>query len=147
MPRGFAAIALDNPKTSINVGHALRAANCYAASLMVIGNPRCEIRSCTDTDSTHKKLPVIRTSDIFDALPFDCVPIAVDLVEGAQNLINYKHPERAFYIFGAEDQTLGARILNRCRDVIQIPTRQCMNLSACVNVVLYDRLAKQSLKI
>jgi tRNA(Leu) C34 or U34 (ribose-2'-O)-methylase TrmL len=76
-------------------------------------------------------------------IPFDCVPVAIDLIDGAQPLQEYKHPERAFYIFGAEDATLGDRVLSWCRDVVYIPTKGCMNLAATVNVVLYDRMAKQ----
>ena len=67
-------------------------------------------------------------------------------VEGATSLVDYIHPERAFYIFGAEDATLGERVLSRCRDVIYVPTSGCMNLAATVNVVLYDRMAKQKIK-
>jgi tRNA(Leu) C34 or U34 (ribose-2'-O)-methylase TrmL len=71
------------------------------------------------------------------------VPVAVDLIEGATSLVEFKHPERAFYIFGAEDQTLGRRVLDWCKNVVYVPTDRCMNLAATVNVVLYDRLAKQ----
>ena len=49
---------------------------------------------------------------------------------------------RTFYVFGAEDATLGARTLSWCRDVIYVPTAGCMNLAATANVVLYDRLVK-----
>lgn len=45
--------------------------------------------------------------------------------------------------FGAEDQTLGSRILGGCRDVVFIPSKHCLNLAACVNVVLYDRMVKR----
>jgi len=68
--------------------------------------------------------------------------VAVDLIEGAIPLHEYKHPERAFYIFGQEDGTLGERVLSYCRDVVYIPTSYCMNLAATVNVVLYDRMSK-----
>ena len=44
---------------------------------------------------------------------------------------------------GAEDATLGDRILSRCASVVYVPTRFCMNLAAAVNVVLYDRCAKR----
>jgi tRNA(Leu) C34 or U34 (ribose-2'-O)-methylase TrmL len=53
------------------------------------------------------------------------------------------HPERAFYVFGPEDGTLGTRHLSKCVRKIMVPTKFCMNLAATVNVVLYDRLAKQ----
>lgn len=68
----------------------------------------------------------------------------IDLLPGAISLVDYVHPERAFYIFGQEDGTLGERIVKRCRDVVYVPTNRCMNLAACVNVVLYDRMAKEA---
>lgn len=68
--------------------------------------------------------------------------MAVELVDRAVDLRSYIHPPNAFYIFGAEDHTLGERILGRCRDVVKIPSVICLNLAACVNVVLYDRQAK-----
>ncbi len=141
--RGFAAVALDNPKSNVNVGSTLRAAGCYGAGLVVLGGKRAAVRSACDTMATYRHTPVLRMPDVFDGLPFDCVPVAVDLVEGATSLQEYEHPQRAFYVFGGEDQTLGRRVLDRCRDRVVVPTLQCMNLAATVNVVLYDRVAKQ----
>jgi tRNA(Leu) C34 or U34 (ribose-2'-O)-methylase TrmL len=141
--RGYAAIGLDNPKNGVNVGGALRAAGVYGASLVVLGGERPKkIRHCSDTMKAWRHIPMVLVDDVFDAIPFDCVPVAIDLLPKAKPLPEYKHPERAFYIFGAEDATLGARIIDRCRDQIFIPTARCMNLAATVNVVLYDRLAK-----
>lgn len=87
-------------------------------------------------------MPLFQVDDLRSVVPYDCVPVAVDLIDGAIPLNEYEHPERAFYIFGAEDQTLGDRVLSWCRDVAYIPTRSCMNLAATVNVVLYDRCVK-----
>lgn len=144
--RGFAVIALDNPKTPANIGGVLRACGCYSADLVVLGGPRPERLSKlnTDTQKAWRHIPCMMVDDVFDAIPYSTVPVAVDLLEGAIPLPRYVHPERAFYIFGAEDATLGKRILDRCRDKIVIPTSFCMNLAAAVNVVLYDRLAKGS---
>ena len=144
--RGFSVIALDNPKHAVNIGGVLRAAGNYDAALVVLGHPRCAVREASDTMKISRHKPVLRVEDVFDVLPFDCVPVAVDLIEGAIPLPIYQHPERAFYIFGAEDATLGQRITSRCRDIIFVPTNRCMNLAATVNVVLYDRLAKASLQ-
>lgn len=146
MSRGFACIALDNPKCAANIGGAMRAAHVYGAQLIVIGGPRYQRfkKYATDVTKAYRHIPTLEPLDVFEGLPHDCVPIAVDLLEGAKPLTTYKHPERAFYIFGAEDQTLGARIIERCRDKIVIPTQYCMNLAATVNVVLYDRMAKAS---
>lgn len=145
MSRGFACVALVNPKCIANMGGAMRAAGCYSASLVVIGGARPQRlgRLVTDTMRTYRHTPVQLIDDVFDAVPYDCVPVAVDLLDGARELPAYTHPERAFYIFGAEDQTLGKKIVERCRDKIVVPTRSCMNLASCVNVVLYDRMVKR----
>jgi len=144
--RGFAAIGLVNPKTGANVGGVLRAAGCYESALVAISGERPEHymgRLPTDTQKAFRHLPVLRVKDLFDAVPYDCIPIAVDILPNAKDLVNFVHPERAFYIFGPEDGTLGKAITDRCKWSLKIQTRWCMNLASCVNVVLYDRFAKQ----
>jgi len=145
MSRGYSVVALDNPKDNNNVGSALRAAGNYDVALVVTAGKRYN-PSSTDTMRFYRHKPLLCVDDVFNALPYDCVPVAVDLIDGATSLIEYQHPERAFYIFGAEDATLGERITSKCRDIIYVPTYKCMNLAATVNVVLYDRLAKQLCK-
>ena len=138
---GYAAIGLDNPKHEVNVGASCRAAGVYGAAFVAASGWRYGSGGA-DTMKFYRHAPLFRPADVFDLIPYDCVPVAVDLVDGATPLNEYKHPERAYYIFGAEDATLGHRIISRCRDVIYIPTNGCMNLAATVNVVLYDRLTK-----
>lgn len=137
----FAAIGLDHPKDIANLGGVMRAAKCYDAACVVIGGGRFK-HSITDTTKAYRSIPVIQLDDVCAGIPFDCVPVAVDLIEGATPLPEYKHPARAFYIFGPEDGTLGSRIISKCRDVVFVPTMHCMNLAATANVILYDRLSK-----
>ncbi|CCW64234.1 unnamed protein product [Phytomonas sp. EM1] len=47
-----------------------------------------------------------------------------------------------FYLFGAEDSSISKCFLDQCKEVVFIPTYGSVNLSASVNVVLYDRVAK-----
>ncbi len=145
--RGFAAIGLHRPKNGLNVGGVLRAAQCYGAAMVAISGERFEANRVIDSRAnilrTERHIPVLRGDDLRDVIPFGCVPVAVDLVDDAIELQNYQHPQRAFYIFGPEDGTLGIKVLSWCRDRVMIPTHNCMNLAATVNVVLYDRLAKQ----
>lgn len=142
--RGYSIVALDRPKYSINVGGIIRAVGNYDAAMVVIGGrERFKINFAADTMHTRKHKPILRVEDLFSVLPHDCVPVAVELLEGSEPLPDYKHPERAFYVFGAEDATLGKEVLENCRDVISVPTQRCMNLACTVSVVLYDRLAKQ----
>jgi len=137
----YCAIGLDNPKTAANVGSVLRAAGCFGAAMVAYTGDRYQ-RHGTDTMAAHRRIPLLHPADLRDIVPFDCVPVAIEIVDGAIPLPEYKHPKRAFYIFGAEDNTLGQRVLGWCRDVVQIPTSGCLNLAATVNVVLYDRAAK-----
>ena len=136
--RGYAAIGLDNAKNHYNVGGVMRAASVYDAAMVAVSGGRFKPAS-TDPLKSHKHMPVLRTDDLFNVAPYGAVPVAVELCDYATPIQEYTHPEAAFYIFGAEDQTLGSRVLSRCRDVVYVPTRRCMNLAVTVNVVLFHR--------
>jgi tRNA(Leu) C34 or U34 (ribose-2'-O)-methylase TrmL len=144
--RGFAAIGLFRPGDIANVGGTLRAAYIYGAQMVAIAGPRGRaadgIRHGANTMKAWRHVPTLIGDDLQALVPFDCVPVAVDLVPDATPLPSYQHPQRAFYIFGPENGTLGAAVLDWCRDRVMVPTRECMNLAATVNVVLYDRVAK-----
>lgn len=142
MSRGYACIGLDRPKTRENVGSAIRAAFVYDAALVVVSQARLK-RANTDPQHGYRHVPVQSVDDLVAAIPFDCIPVAVELLEDAQSLVGYKHPERAFYVFGPEDGQIRKDILAHCRDKVMIPRPRCMNLAATVNVVLYDRMAKE----
>lgn len=138
--RGFCAIGLVSPKNERNVGGALRAAGCYGASFVAMR--RRMSRTGEDVHRYWRHHPVLVCDDLRTLVPYDCVPVAIEILEGAQSLVDYKHPERAFYLFGPEDGSVPRDVLSWCRDVVRVPTTACMNLAATVNVVLYDRMAK-----
>lgn len=141
--RGYSIIGLFNPKTDANVGSVLRAVGCYGSKAVFIAGKRNKYRKAgTDTQKQYKHTPLILVDDLHSVIPYECVPVAVDLLEDAKSLVEYQHPERAFYIFGPEDGTLGIQITSWCKDKIYVPTKYCMNLAATVNVILYDRMAK-----
>lgn len=135
-------MGLDNPKTPANIAGVLRACGCYEAAMLAVSGMRYKKHGC-DTMAQWRHMPMLQVADLHNVVPYDCIPVAVELVDDASSLVNFVHPERAFYVFGAEDNTLGERVLSWCPRRVMIPTRACMNLAACVNVVLYDRLAKR----
>lgn len=139
--KGIAAIGLFAPKNVLNVGSVLRAAGCFGAKLVAVEGERYR-RCATDTAEQYRRIPVLN-GELHSLIPFDCVPVAIDLLPEAQSLHAYTHPKRAFYIFGPEDGTLGNRITSWCRDVVYIPSRGCLNLAAAVNIVLYSRQLQQ----
>lgn len=142
MARGYSAIGLLRPKDPKNVGSVLRAAHCYGAALVAVQGERTPIKSAQDTPNAWRHMPILRGDDLHDLIPFGAIPVAVDLVEGAVPLPDFKHPACAFYVFGPEDGTLGKPVLSWCSHRVMVPTRTCMNLAATVNVILYDRMAK-----
>ena len=135
---GYAAIGLNNPKNTLNIGEALRACGCYGAVMIAASGQRYK-RAKTDTQAAHKHMPLIECDDLQSVVPYGATVVAVDLIEGATPLAEFEHPKSAFYVFGPEDGTLD---ISWADETVYIPTRYCMNLAATVNVVLYDRQAK-----
>jgi tRNA(Leu) C34 or U34 (ribose-2'-O)-methylase TrmL len=140
--RGFCCVGLDFPKNSLNIGSALRACGIFGVDFLAVSGKNYK-RAPTDAMKAYRHVPLLRVDSLKDVIPFDCVPVAVELLPEARSLCSYIHPERAFYIFGPEDGTLGSRVVSWCRDVVYVPTNGCMNLAAAVNVILYDRMAKR----
>ena len=143
--RDFAAIGLHRPKDKHNVGGVIRAAHVYGAASIAISGERIDgrwVKAPANTTKAHRHIPVLR-GDLRGLIPYAAVPVAVELIEDAVPLPDFRHSESAFYIFGPEDGTLGESILGWCPFKVMVPTLFCMNMAATVNVVLYDRLAKQ----
>ena len=146
MAAEFAAVALHRPSRRENIGGVLRAADVYGVELVVLGGgalPPQPLGHPTDTTEAWCRIPVVFADEVPDALPDDCIPVAVERVAEATPLPEFEHPERAMYLFGPENGSLDERMLERCAHVVSIPGRECSNLAAVVNVVLYDRVAKR----
>ena len=143
--RGYACVALESPTDPVNIGHTLRAAMCFSARMVIISGapPGLHLnRLLTDPQRAWRHIPTVQVDDLFEALPYDCAPVGVEMTEDATDLVQFAHPERACYIFGPENGSVTEETLARCEHVVKIPTALSLNLAAAVNVVLYDRLAK-----
>ena len=139
--RGYAAVGLYMPKTEMNVGGAMRAAYCYGAAMIAVQGKRFR-KMATDPQASWRHIPLLQVDDLRAAVPFDCQPVCVELSDNAVPLESFQHPQRAFYIFGPEDGSVPKELTGRYVTV-KAPTNFCMNLAATVNVVLYDRRAKE----
>ena len=106
----------------------MRAAGCYGVASVFYTGKRYERAAdfVTDTKRVHYDIPLIGIDDLKKILPLNCVPVAVELVEGARPLPEYTHPDRALYIFGPEDGSLDKEIRDWCEDVVYIPTTGCI---------------------
>ncbi|UUA73892.1 RNA methyltransferase [Cellvibrio sp. QJXJ] len=144
-----AFIGLVNPKSPANVGMIMRAAGCYEASGVFYTGERFDRarKFSADTKNAASKICLQHVEQLEDAvqtgaLAEGAVLVAIELIEGATPLMDFIHPENAYYIFGPEDGSLKKDIIEQCQHVVYIPTIGCMNLAATVNVLLYDRMAK-----
>jgi tRNA(Leu) C34 or U34 (ribose-2'-O)-methylase TrmL len=144
------AVALVDPKFPHNVGAAVRAASCYGVRQVWFSGDRVQLLGARgyrlpreERMRGYQEVEVRQSDGFFDAFERDVVPVAVEVRAGSESLIDFDHPERALYVFGAEDGSLGRAVLRHCHRFVIIPTRHCTNLSAAVYTMLYDRHAKR----
>lgn len=138
-------IGLTDPKSPTNVGAVMRAAGCYAVDKVLYTGQRYDRAApfYTDTKNASQRIPLEGIDSFLDYQTSQRQLICVDLVEGAIALPDFTHPPQAIYVFGAEDSSVSQALVDRADAVVYVPTIGCMNLAASVNVLLYDRLAKQ----
>ena len=144
MSRGYYAIGIVGSKTPLNVGTLWRSAGIMGAQFIFTCGRRYP-KQASDTIKAWKHVPLFEfdcSDDLFNHVPKDCVPVAVELDAKARPLPKYHHPERAIYMLGAEDTGLPKNVLERCRDIVQLPGERCLNVAVAGSIVLYDRLAK-----
>ena len=143
MDRGFACVSLDTPKFPQNIGEVLRACHCHkVAQLNIANGNRKGLTHKTNTPMAHRHTPTFFVGSVMDYLPVGVKTVVVELVDNAIPLPEFNHPDRAVYIFGPENGSISQSTIDAADFVVQIPTRDCMNLAATVNVVLYDRMCK-----
>lgn len=151
-PKGEApAVILVNPKYPHNVGGALRACSCFGVEQLwwtgdrvVIDRAKGERLPREERMKGYRKVDFARDDYPFDRFA-DAVPVAVEVRPQSECLTFFRHPENAVYVFGPEDGSLPRAVLGLCHRFVHIPAHHCLNLSAAVNVVLYDRRLKRQL--
>ena len=146
------AVALCNPKFPHNVGAALRACSCFGIKQLWFSGNRVKL---TADKSKGYRLPReermkgykevdLRNFDyFFEQFDKSVTPVAVELRRNAELLPHFVHPEHPLYVFGPEDGSIDQVMLRHCHRFLVIPTAHCVNLSAAVYLVLYDRLQKR----
>jgi len=147
----YCGIGLSNPKTPSNVGSVLRASVCLGADAVFYTGLRYDRaqRFNTNTVDTELSTPLHHVQSFSELteteLPYQGISVvSVELVENAIPLPEFNHPPRALYIFGPEDYNLSQETIDQSDHVVFIPVQRCLNLSATVNILLYDRMTKNT---
>ena len=160
-----AAVVLVNPKTPYNVGAVIRACSIYEVTVLRwtgkrISTAEARRKSGTSLKRNRPRLPREERlrdyanvdwreapDDVVSTLvaPYNLTPVCVEIIPGTESLATFEHPARPLYVFGPEDGNVPAGVRTICHRFVRIPTlnRTPLNLAAAVNIVLYDRLAKE----
>ena len=147
MKRGYFGIGVYHPKHEVNIGTLWRSATIFGASSIFTVGRRYKSQ-CADTCSTARHIPMQHFTDAEDLvahLPHSCPLIGVELTDDARPLDRFVHPERAWYLLGAEDHGLPPAVLAACHHVVAIPHgRFCLNVAVAGSIVMYSRRCQQA---
>jgi tRNA(Leu) C34 or U34 (ribose-2'-O)-methylase TrmL len=145
------ALGLINPKYPHNVGTAIRAASCYAASHLFYSGHRMD-ESLKELSRVpreerlrgYKEVEWVQKDYFIKFCSAQgLTPVAVEFREQAENLFDFIHPENALYVFGPEDGYIPQSALASCHRFVKIPTLHCLNLAVAITTILYDRALKK----
>lgn len=146
-----AKVLLVDPKYDFNVGGVRRACALFEANgLLWTGNRVSEAGRLPREERSpvyaNNKWARVTDDTALNTLRQQDTPVAVERRKNAEPLNTFIHPERAIYVFGPEDGTLGGRWLSLCHRFVVIPSaiQAPLNLAAAVNVILYDRYVKEA---
>lgn len=144
------SIALVNPKYARNVGAVIRIASCfnikqvwYSGNRIVLDPTGKERLPREERMKGYANVQLIQNDMFFDQFAKDVVPVAVELSEGAIQLQDFEHPDKALYVFGPEDGGLTRQQLIHCHHRVVIPSRHCLNLATAASIIMYDRIFKR----
>lgn len=143
------SIALVSPKYRRNLGAVIRAASCFGADRVWYTGNRVDLAPGEripreERMKEYSDIELIKDDRFFDRLPKDVIPVAVEILPGAECMIDFIHPEKALYVFGPEDGSIPPVFRRHCKRFVTIPTKHCTNLAAAVYITLYDRAFKAS---
>jgi len=144
--RGYCGIGIQGPKFPRNIGGLHRAVFAFGADwFFTIGEARRG--GPEDVNRTARHIPRFCFADDGDFLahlPEGASLVCVEIAGGAVDLPRFAHPERAVYVLGPEDGSVGDELRSAARHVVVIPTRVCLNVAQAAAIVLYDRTAKRA---
>lgn len=146
------AVSLYNPKFEANVAAILRTCSCWGIDRLLWSGDRVAFPVVSEQRiprefrmRQYKDVEMVKTSRFKDAID-GFTPVAVEFMDGSENLFEFEHPENAMYFFGPEDGSLDRVVLQYCHRFVRIPTKHCLNISNAVATVLAHRALQITLK-
>ena len=143
LDRGFFGIGVERISKPMNLGALLRTAHAFGAAFAFTVGAAFDARGtrAADTSRSQQHLPLYVFPDLASmVLPRGCELVGVELTDEAVELPSFRHPMSAAYVLGPERGSLSPEMTARCRHVVKIPTRFCINVSLAGALVMYDRV-------
>jgi len=142
--RGYFGIGIFQGKTIENIGTLWRSADLLGAKFIFTIGRRYK-KQASDTMKSFRNIPLYHYDtfvDFYRTIPYGCQLVGIELDDRSVPIHIFCHPDQCIYILGAEDNGLSKEALQKCRSIIQLPGRQCMNVAAAGTIVMYDRMSK-----
>lgn len=140
----YFGIGIFRPKTEENVGSLWRTAYILGASFIFIIDSKYKKKS-SDILKVWSKIPLFQFESIdafLKTVPYSCKIVGIEMDDSSIPIKDYKHPERAIYLLGSEDNGLTNSLKNKCQDLIILPGEESMNVAAAGSIVIFDRVNK-----
>ena len=141
---GFFGIGCLNMKTSENFGTLFRTAQVLNADFIFLIGTRFK-RQSSDTMKSWRHIPLFEYDNFEDFnkhRPYDCRLVGIELIESATPIKTFKHPKRACYLLGAEDNGLTKEAISACQEIVYLPGERSLNVATAGSIVLFDRINK-----
>jgi len=141
--RGYFGIGLEGISRPMNAGNLFRSAHAFGADFAFAIAPAVDLRAVNRSNTSHaaRHPPFYEFASVADmALPRGCRLVGVELLDEADDLPSFSHPQRAAYVLGPERGSLSPGLLARFYFTVKIPTRFCVNVGAAGAILMYDRL-------
>jgi tRNA G18 (ribose-2'-O)-methylase SpoU len=141
--KGYFGIGVEGISKPMNLGALTRTAHAFGAAFaftVAAAFDRHEA-NLADTSDASGSMPVYDWPSIAGMqLPLGCVLVGIELTPDAIDLPRFRHPRAAAYVLGPERGSLSPEMAARCKYVVKIPTKFCINVSLAGALVMYDRV-------
>eukprot|EP00750_Incisomonas_marina_P007918 INCI15077.1.p1 GENE.INCI15077.1~~INCI15077.1.p1 ORF type:complete len:515 (+),score=84.22 INCI15077.1:380-1924(+) len=144
---GYFGIGVYGAKTPENMGTLWRSAWQLGAAYCFVVGARFK-KMAGDTTKTWRQIPMYQHKDWNDfakARPYQADWVAVEM--GGTPIEEFKHPKRAVYILGSEDNGISSSVLKACAHHVSLPTgagrSPSFNVAVTGSLIMYDREMKR----
>lgn len=144
---GYFGIGIIHGKTNDNLGTLWRSAAILGASFIFTIDHKYKHQT-SDVQRTWRKIPLFQYNtfdEFYNALPYSCKLVGIELDDSAVPIRSYEHPTSAVYLLGSESSGLSKKIMSRCHDLISLPGSDSMNVSVAGSIVMFDRINSKNL--